>query len=298
MFKDLLDQLKLCGKLEYNYNLKHLTRFKVGGGCDVFYKPHNAEELSYFLQNIPLNIPVTTIGAGSNILIRDGGIDGIVIKLSKNFNKLQYQGDYIVAGANTLNYSVVQFALLHEVRNLEFLIGIPGSVGGGIFMNAGAYGTEFKDIIIDFKAIDRNGIFHEIKAETMQCEYRKSNLPEDWIILEAKLKAVKGDASIIKARVEEISLERHRTQPYSAQTAGSTFMNPTGHKAWELIDSVGLRDFKINDASFSTKHCNFLINNGNASAKDLEDLGDLAVKKVRDSKGIELIWEVKKIGRH
>jgi len=288
----------LQGKIEYNYSLKHLTRLNVGGSCQIFYKPYDIEDLANFLSSLSKDKPLYVIGAGSNLLIRDGILEGSVIKLSKYFHKLEYHGDYITAGAATLNYSLVQFALQHEVKNLEFLSGIPGSIGGGIFMNAGAYGLEFKDILIDFIAVNRNGEILTINSNDVIFEYRSSNISEDIIILEARFKATKGDFDTIKTRIDTITQEREKTQPYRAKTAGSTFMNPLGYKAWQLIESVGLRDFRINDAAFSNKHCNFLINLGNAKAKDLEDLAELARKKVLDKFNINLIWEVKKLGNY
>jgi UDP-N-acetylmuramate dehydrogenase len=291
-------QHNLKNNIEYNYSLKNLTRLKVGGCCDIFYKPYDLEDLANFLTALPKDIEINIIGAGSNLLIRDGNVDGAVIKLPKFFHKLEYHQDYIIAGAATLNYSLVQFALLHNIQNLEFLSGIPGSIGGGISMNAGAYGWEFKDILVNFTVIDRNGKVFIINSNDIIFKYRSCNLSKDLIILEAKFKATKGDFDVIKNKIVTITSERERTQPYRDKTAGSTFMNPDGYKAWQLIESVGLRDFRINDATFSSKHCNFLINLGNATAKDLEDLGNLAQVRVLEKHGINLIWEVKKIGKY
>ena len=291
-------QHNLKNTIEYNYSLKHLTRLKVGGYCDIFYKPYDLEDLANFLNFLPKDIEINIIGAGSNLLIRDGGVDGAVIKLPKFFHKLEYHQDYIVAGAATLNYSLVQFALQNNIQDLEFLSGIPGSIGGGIAMNAGAYGWEFKDILIDFTVLDRNGNVCVINSNDVEFKYRSCNIPKDWIILEAKFKATKGDFDVIQNKVLSITSEREKAQPYREKTAGSTFINPDGYKAWQLIESVGLRDFRINDATFSSKHCNFLINLGNATAKDLEDLGNLAVARVLEKHDINLTWEVKKIGKY
>ncbi|MCF8462991.1 MAG: UDP-N-acetylmuramate dehydrogenase, partial [Rickettsiaceae bacterium] len=225
-----------------------------------------------------------------------GGIRRVVIKLSSAFATMSYDNKFIIVGGAALNYSLAQFALQHSIANLEFLCGIPGSLGGSIFMNAGCYGWEMKDIISEISLLDRNGNIVNLRTNEINFSYRNSNIAKDFVIIAAKLIATKGDFDSIKRRMEQITSERNISQPYSAKTAGSTFMNPPNNKAWQLIESVGLRGFKIGDGSFSEKHCNFLINSGDAKAKDLEDLAELAIKKVKEKHNIELIWEVKRLG--
>ncbi len=282
----------------YRYPLHKITRLGVGGIADIFFKPINLQNLINFLKILPANYPITYIGSGSNILIKDSGIRGVVIKLTSKFAKVTYDGKHITVGGAALNYSLTQFALQNSVANLEFLCGIPGSIGGSVFMNAGCYGWEMKDIISEVTLLDKYGNLTILQNNEINFNYRTSNLPKDLLVIEAKIIAKKGDFDSVKKRMEQITTERSISQPYTAKTAGSTFMNPPNHKAWQLIESVGLRGFKIGDASFSEKHCNFLINHGNATAQNFEDLINLAIKKVKEKYNIELILEVKILGNY
>jgi len=287
------------GEYRFGFNLSQITWFKVGGKAEIFYKPADSEDLQFFLSNIDKNIPITVIGNCSNTIIRDGGVDGIVIKLGRNFAEVdQISDDIISVGAGSLNSTVATFALQNSFSNLEFLIGIPGTIGGGIRMNAGSYGTEFKDVLIKFKAIDFTGKIHEFDSCTDLFSYRKCLLPEDLIFIEAQFRVINKAQSLIKDEMQRISEKRADTQPIKEKTGGSTFANPDGNSAWKLIDYVGLRGYKIGGAEFSSKHCNFMINTGSATAKNLEDLGEFAITKVKESTGIELKWEIKRIGKY
>lgn len=285
------------GEYRFDFNLAPTTWFKVGGKAEVYYKPKDEKDLSYFLQNIDKNIPINIVGNCSNIIIRDRGIDGVVIKLARGFADIDLQDNEIHVGAGALNSSVAHFAALNGRSGIEFLIGIPGTIGGGIRMNAGAYGTEFKDVLDRFYAMDRSGEIHEYKTKDIDFTYRKCPLPEDLIFLKAVFNTSENKPELIKERMKEINQKRSESQPIKEKTSGSTFANPEGESAWKLIDSVGLRGHKIGDAIFSEKHCNFMINLGNAKASDLEELGELAIKRVFEEKGIKLRWEIKRIGK-
>jgi UDP-N-acetylmuramate dehydrogenase len=285
------------GEYKFNYNLSNLTWFKVGGPAQVFYKPKNLSDLQIFLKQINSS-NITVLGAGSNIIIRDGGIDGIVIKLGQSFNDIELEGDKITAGASCLNFNLAKFCAASSIKGFEFLVGIPGTIGGGIAMNAGSYGFEFKDIIQEILAIDFTGNIHKFTNKGIGFGYRNNNLPKNLIFLSATFIAEKGDSDAINNLMQEIISKRSATQPIKERTGGSSFANPKDAKAWELIDKAGLRGYRINDASLSNLHCNFMINHGNASAKDLEDLGEFARQKVYETSGIHLEWEIKRIGNH
>ncbi|MDX2050291.1 MAG: UDP-N-acetylmuramate dehydrogenase [Rickettsiaceae bacterium] len=296
MDKRLLPDVK--GEYRFNYDLKHLTWFKTGGKAEVFFRPYNLSDLQFFLKNLDSNVPVNIIGNCSNIIIRDGGVDGIVIKLGKNFANITKTGDIITAGAASLNSSITSFAIINNAGGLEFLSGIPGSVGGGIKMNSGCYGKEFKDVLESFSAIDRKGDLHKFKSSANIFEYRKCLLDDDLIFVEASFKTEFQDSGIIKEQIEELQLARSKTQPIKEKTSGSSFANPQGASAWKLIDNAGLRGYKIGGATFSPLHCNFLINTGDATSYDLEELGELAIKRVYEHSGIRLNWEIKRIGKY
>ncbi len=286
------------GEYRHNFNIAPITWFKVGGVAEVLYKPEDLEDLQYFLQNLDKAVPITILGNCSNVIIRDGGIDGVVIKLGKNFAKIEKKDNYIYSGCGALNSSLALFAMHNSIKNLEFLIGIPGSVGGGIRMNAGAYGSEFKDVVKSFRAINRDGEIQDFNSSNVNFSYRECGLPNDLFFIDALFNAEHGEMSEIKEKMNQINEQRASTQPIKEKTGGSSFANPEGHKAWQLIDSVGLRGYKIGGAEFSSKHCNFMINTGNSSAKDLEDLGELAIKKVKEMHNIDLKWEIKRFGKY
>ncbi len=296
--KDMLILPTLKGEYKKDYNLKHLTWFKVGGNAEIFFKPFDSEDLASFLIQNKQKLPITTFGAGSNIIIRDGGIEGVTIKLGQNFSNIEFIDDHLIVGSSCLNYNLAKFCQANAISGFEFLVGIPGTIGGGVVMNAGAYGSEFKDIIVRIEAIDFAGNFLTFTNEEIGFKYRSNKLPKDLIILKAVFKINKGDSENILLRMNEINNARSSTQPIKERTGGSTFANPEGLKSWELIDKAGLRGYRIGGASMSELHCNFMINNGDATAKDLEDLGDFVRQKVFEDSGVELKWEIKRLGRY
>jgi len=287
------------GQYRENYPLAPLTWFKVGGMAEVLFKPLDAEDLSYFLANKPANLDITILGAGSNVIVRDGGVDGVVIRLGRSFTDITILSDNrLKIGAGALNYNVAQFCLQNGIKGFEFLIGIPGTVGGGVAMNAGAYGTEYKDIVAYIEAVDYSGNLRNISNFDAGFLYRANSLPKDLIFTGIACKYELGDSIAIKACMDEIITSREASQPVKEKTGGSTFANPPGHKAWELIDKVGMRGFKVGGAMFSEKHCNFMINCGNATAADLEALGEKAMVKVLQQCDVELKWEIKRMGKN
>lgn len=287
------------GEYRNNYPLKHLTWFKVGGEAEVFFKPANPADLANFLLTKPQNVAVTILGAGSNIIIRDKGVDGVVIKLGQNFTDIELMPDNKVAvGSACLNFNLAKFCQEHSISGCEFLIGIPGTVGGGVVMNAGSYNSEFKDIILSVEALTSKGEFLIITNEEIGFKYRGTNLPNDLIIIKAIIQVQIGNKEEIIHKMNVITNNRQASQPIKERTGGSTFANPTNCKAWELIDQAGMRGYQMGGASVSQLHCNFLINHGNASAHDLESLGELVRDKVMQNSGISLQWEIKRIGKY
>ena len=273
------------------------TWFRVGGATTVF-RPQDDEDLSQFLLKNADEVPVTIIGAASNILIRDGGIPGIVIKLGKNFASISFMSNSVRIGAALPNGIAARLAQKKGYSGLEFLSGIPGTIGGGLRMNAGAYGTEVRDILIEAEVVDSTGNFKVLSLEEMEMSYRHCGVPKDYIFLSGLFKTGKDVPSDIQKRLDEIKTRRLESQPITERTGGSTFKNPKGYKAWELIEAAGCRGVSIGGAMVSEQHCNFLVNNGNANATDLENLGNLVQKKVQDSTGIKLEWEIKLLGLH
>ena len=272
------------------------TWFRVGGAAATVFRPQDHEDLSQFLLQNSEEVPVTIIGAASNILIRDGGIPGVVIKLGKNFASINFKSDSVRIGAGLPNSIAARLALKEGYAGLEFLSGIPGTIGGGLRMNAGAYGKEVKDILIEAEVIDNTGNIKVLSLEEMAMSYRHCGVPKDYIFLSGLFKAGKSVPSNIQKRLDEIKARRAKSQPITERTGGSTFKNPKGYKAWELIETAGCRGVSIGGAMVSEQHCNFLVNTGNANAFDLENLGNLVQQKVRDSTGIELEWEIKLLG--
>lgn len=285
------------GQLEANAPLKNTTWFRVGGSAEFLFTPADEQDLADFLKNLPADVPVTILGLASNVIVRDGGIPGVVIRLGAAFKTINVDGTIVIAGAAAVDAQVANKALAHSLTGLEFMSGIPGSVGGGLRMNAGAYGREFKDAVIDACVIDRQGNFHTLSNADFGFSYRHSKPPEDWIFISARLQAAPGDPAAIKAKMEEIKNARGTSQPIRSYTGGSTFANPEGQKAWQLIDDAGCRGLKIGGAEVSTQHCNFLINSGDASAHDLETLGETVRAKVAEKSGVQLRWEIKRYGK-
>ena len=273
------------------------TWFRVGGATTV-YRPQDHEDLSQFLLQNSGEVPVTIIGAASNILIRDGGIPGVVIKLGKNFASISFKSNSVRIGAAMPNSIAARLALKQGYSGLEFLSGIPGTIGGGLRMNAGAYDKEVKDILIEAEVIDGNGNLKVLSLEEMEMSYRHCGVPKDYIFLSGLFKTGKEVPSVIQQQLDKIKARRLESQPITERTGGSTFKNPQGFKAWELIEAAGCRGVSVGGAMVSEQHCNFLVNTGNANASDLENLGNLVQKKVQDSTGIELEWEIKLLGLH
>ena len=273
------------------------TWFRVGGATTVF-RPQDHEDLRQFLLQNSEEVPVTIIGAASNILIRDGGIPGIVIRLGKNFASINFNSNSIRIGAALPNGIAARLAQKRGYSGLEFLSGIPGTIGGGLRMNAGAYGKEVRDILIEAEVVDNTGNFKVLSLEEMEMSYRHCGVPKDYIFLSGLFKTGRDAPSDIQRKLDEIKARRLESQPITERTGGSTFKNPKGFKAWELIEAAGCRGVSVGGAMVSEQHCNFLVNTGNANATDLENLGNLVQKKVQDATGIELEWEIKLLGIH
>jgi len=284
------------GRYTENASLAQITWFRVGGPAEVMFRPADEEDLSTFLSAKPADVPVTVIGVGSNLLVRDGGVEGVVVRLGREFAKIGVGGDHIFAGAGALDMNVALTAEEAGLTGFEFLSGIPGTIGGALRMNGGAYGSEVKDIFVRARAVDSQGCIHELGLEDMGFGYRKTGIDRSWTFLDAEFKGVPGDRNEISTRMREIQSMRQETQPVRTPTGGSTFANPPEGKAWELIDQAGCRGLRVGGAMVSEKHCNFLINMGDATAADLEELGETVRRRVKDNSGISLRWEVRRIG--
>ena len=299
MTDSLLSRLpSVCGRISENADIAKGTWFRVGGPAEILFKPADMDDLVDFIKQCPRDIPMTMLGLCSNMIIRDGGIKGVVIKMGRDFAGISHDVDtgIITAGAAALDMNVARYSAENGLGGIEFLSGIPGSIGGALRMNAGAYGKETKDVLIDCQAIDGSGNVHTYTPDDMGLSYRHNSLPSDIIFVSAQFKTIPEDGNIIQSRIDDIRVKRHDSQPVKARTGGSTFANPDGHKAWELIDSVGGRGFSIGGAQMSEKHCNFMLNNGDATAKDLEDLGEEMRRRVMDKHDVDLRWEIKRIG--
>lgn len=293
----LIDRLpKVRGKLREGAQLAKVTWFQVGGPADVMFRPEDEADLADFLKGKPEDLPVTVIGVGSNLLVRDGGIRGVVIRLGRPFTDVVVEDGAVHAGAGALDLNVAQTAQMNGIAGLEFLSGIPGTIGGALRMNAGAYGTEIKDVLVSATAIDGSGNIHTVTPDEMNMTYRHCGVPEDWIFTSAVLRASSGDPEDIAKRMDEIQKSRAESQPIKSRTGGSTFANPVPKRAWEVIDAAGCRGLKIGGAQMSEQHCNFMINTGNATALDLEQLGDEVRRRVKEHSGVELRWEIRRIG--
>ncbi len=277
-------------------SLADLTWFRVGGPAEVLFRPADAEDLASFLRGRPADVPYGVIGVGSNLLVRDGGVPGVTIRLAKGFSDIVFDGHDVVAGAGAGDVRVALAAQDAGIAGLEFLRGIPGTIGGGLRMNAGAYGTEMRDVVVEAEALDGAGNLHRLSHEDLQFGYRHCGLPADWIFIRARLRGQPGERAEIAARMADIQKSRETTQPIKTATGGSTFANPPGRKAWELIDAAGCRGLVVGDAQVSEQHCNFLINRGEATAADLEILGETVRQRVLAQSGIELRWEIRRVG--
>lgn len=294
---DLAERLpRVRGRYDVMADLGRMTWFRVGGPAEVLYSPADVEDLASFLKDRPDDVPLHVIGLGSNMLVRDGGVPGVVIHLGKAFCGITAEGLNVRCGAGAIDATIATAARDASIAGLEFLTGIPGTIGGGLRMNAGAYGAEIKDIFFSATALDSKGAVHQLGAADMGFSYRHSDVAEDWIFTGVELLGTPGNQDTITTRIREIRAERDQTQPIQARTGGSTFANPPGSKAWALVDAAGCRGLIRGGAQISHKHANFLINTGTATAADLEGLGEDVRKRVKDHAGIELVWEVRRIG--
>jgi UDP-N-acetylmuramate dehydrogenase len=293
----LIDRLpKVRGRLTADAPLAQVTWFRVGGPAEVMFRPADIDDLSAFLAAKPADVPVTVIGVASNLLVRDGGLKGVVIRLGRGFVEIETQDNIVTAGSGALDFNVALTARDAGIAGLEFLSGIPGTIGGGLRMNAGAYGSEFKDVLESATALDSKGGRHELSLADLHLTYRHSGVPTDWIFVAARFKGSAGDKLAIARRMTDIQEAREQSQPIRAKTGGSTFANPPGHKAWQLVDQAGCRGIRRGGAMISDKHANFLINTGDATAADIEGLGEEVRARVLAKTGITLEWEIKRVG--
>lgn len=291
---DKLPQLR--GRLSANAPLNKVTWFRVGGPAEVMFRPQDIEDLAHFIKNKPKDVPVTYLGVGSNLLVRDGGVPGVVIRLGRKFADISTNNDTIIAGAGALDGNVAKVALDNSLGGLEFLSGIPGTIGGALRMNAGAYGREMKDVLINTIAISPEGDIKTLTLDELGYSYRHCDLDDAWTFLSARLRGTPSKTASIQAAMQKIQDARGESQPIRSRTGGSTFANPEGHKAWQLIDEAGCRGLRRGGAQVSEQHCNFLINTGDASAADLEGLGEEVRTRVLDTSGVSLRWEIRRVG--
>ena len=302
MARDLLHELttllpELRGKLKSGAMLADLTWFRVGGPAEILYSPADEADLAYFLRTAPEDVPVTVIGLGSNLLVRDGGIEGVVIRLGKGFGEIAVEeGHRLRASAAVPDVRVARAAADAGISGLSFYRGIPGCVGGALRMNGGAHGKETKEVVIEVRAVDREGEIHVLPVEELHYSYRHCGAPEDLIFTEALFQGEPGDPAKIMAEIDDIAAYRESAQPIKSRTGGSTFKNPPGKKAWQLIDAAGCRGFRIGDAHVSEMHCNFLINDANATGAEIEELGETVRSRVKATSGVDLEWEIKRLG--
>jgi len=295
--RHLIDRLPpVRGRLSAQAPLAPLTWFRVGGPADVLFRPADAADLAGFLAGCPSDVPVTVVGVASNLLIRDGGVRGVVVRLPPSFAEIRIDGDLVAAGAAALDLTVARTAMEAGIGGLEFLAGIPGTIGGAVRMNGGAYGREIRDVIVAAEGVDRQGRRITLDPGMLDLSYRHSGFGADVIVTSAVLRGAAGEPGAIAAAIERIQQTRADSQPVRARTGGSTFANPPGAKAWELIDRAGCRGLAIGGAQVSEKHCNFLLNTGTATAADLEALGEEVRRRVLETAGIALRWEIKRIG--
>jgi UDP-N-acetylmuramate dehydrogenase len=285
----------LRGRVQQDAPLAATTWFRVGGPAEWLVRPADVDDLLLLLRDKPRNMALTVIGAASNLLVRDGGLRGIVLKLARGFSDIVVEADGIVAGAAALDATVAEHAAEAGLGGLAFLSGIPGSIGGAVAMNAGAYGAEVKDVLDWAEVATPQGLLR-LSAAELGFAYRRAGLPEGGVVVRARFHARPGDAAAIAEQMRAIRTAREDTQPVRARTGGSTFKNPAGRKAWALIDAAGCRGLRRGGAQVSEKHCNFLLNLGQASAAELEELGEEVREKVRAMSGIALEWEIKRIG--
>ncbi len=294
----LVDRLpRLRGRLNANANLSRITWFRVGGPAEVMFRPADADDLAHLLAERPADVPVTVIGVGSNLLVRDGGVPGVVIRLGRAFATVErLDGPVIRVGAAALDLNVALTAWGEGIAGFEFLSGIPGTIGGALRMNAGAYGREMQDVVLGAVVLGASGDSQELSLADLGFAYRRSAVPADHIFVSATLRGEPGEPALIEARMNEIKAARASSQPIRIRTGGSTFANPPGRKAWQLIEEAGCRGLRRGGAAVSEKHCNFMLNTGAATAADIEALAEEVRRRVFAASGVRLEWEIRRIG--
>lgn len=301
-FEDLTETLmaampELRGRLRANVDLSAVTWFRIGGPAQLLFTPADEADLAYFLARLPDDISVFPMGLGSNLLVRDGGVPGVVIRLGPGFGQVVAEdGSRLRAGAAVPDVKVARAAAEAGIDGLAFYRGIPGGIGGALRMNAGAHGTETKDVVVSVRAVDRKGKIHVLSNADMGFAYRHCGVPSDFIFTEATFEGRPGDPAAILKAMDEVAEYRAANQPIKERTGGSTFRNPPGHSAWKLVDAAGLRGFRVGGAKVSEMHCNFLINDDGATGEDVETLGETIRARVRETSGIELRWEIIRLG--
>jgi UDP-N-acetylmuramate dehydrogenase len=302
VFPDITSDLKaampqLRGRLLANQSLAELTWFRVGGPAQMLFTPSDEDDLAYFLKNLPNELPVTVVGVGSNLIVRDGGMPGVVIRLSpRAFGETNVDGDIVSAGTAALDKRVAETAAAANFSGLEFFFGIPGTIGGALRMNAGANGAETRNVLVEADGIGRDGTKHRFTNAEMKFVYRNSGVDHQIIFTSARFRGIAAVPEAIRARMNEVQNHRETAQPIREKTGGSTFKNPPGNSAWKLIDAAGCRGLRVGGAQVSEMHCNFLINTGTATGHDIETLGETVRERVKQNSGIELHWEIKRIG--
>ncbi len=301
-FPDISADLKsampdLRGRLLANESLAPLTWFRVGGPAQILFTPADEDDLAYFLSKLPQEIPVYTVGVGSNLIVRDGGVSGVVIRLSpRGFGEVKAEDDTVRAGTAALDKRVAEAAAAANIGGLEFYFGIPGSIGGALRMNAGANGGETRDVLVEARGVTRAGERVTFSNADMKFVYRNSGVDTSVIFTSALYRGRITEPEMIRARMLEVQTHRETAQPIREKTGGSTFKNPPGHSAWKLVDAAGMRGFRVGGAQVSEMHCNFLINTGDATGHDIETLGETVRARVKENSGIDLHWEIKRIG--
>jgi len=301
MFDDITGELAaampdLRGRLSANASLADVTWFRVGGPAQVLFMPADEADLAYFLKHRPRELAVQVIGLGSNLLVRDGGVPGAVIRLGRGFSEIKVDGQRLRAGTAVPDVKVARAAADAGIRGLAFYRGIPGSIGGALRMNAGAHGRETKDCLVGARAVDPQGNVHVLSLTDMGFTYRHSGIPKDWIFTEATFEGEAGDPAEILKEMDEVADYREKNQPIKERTGGSTFKNPQGHSAWKLVDQAGCRGLRVGGAKVSEMHCNFLINDQQATGEDVETLGETVRARVLATSGITLDWEIIRLG--
>ncbi|MEZ5816000.1 MAG: UDP-N-acetylmuramate dehydrogenase [Hyphomicrobiaceae bacterium] len=287
----------LRGRLAAGSPLADITWFRVGGPAEVLFTPADEADLAYALARIPPEVPVFPLGLGSNLLVRDGGVSGVVVRLGRGFGQVEaLDGHRLRAGTAVPDVKVARAAADAGISGLSFYRGIPGSIGGALRMNAGAHGRETKDALVAARAVDRSGTVHELSNADMDFTYRHCGVPENWIFTEATFAGEPGEPASILAEMNEVAEYREKNQPIKERTGGSTFKNPPGSSAWKLVDAAGMRGFRVGGAQVSDLHCNFLINDRGATAEDVERLGETVRARVKATQGVTLEWEIIRVG--